>query len=411
MTATRKPLDTLAQLTSDPANRRKHTPRNVGMIVDALHKVGAARSIVIDEDNVVLAGNATLDAAAEAGITKLQIVDADGETVIAVRRSNLTADQKRALAIYDNRTAELAEWDTDQLRADLDAGLDLSQFFHEDELAALLAAAVEPKAGKTDPDAVPDERATDIKAGDLFELGKHRLLCGDSTKAEDVARLMAGHRADCVFIDPPYNHASEDKGIAAGVSKAHRDLMASEWDKDFNFLAVAPRLDELVAADCTVYVCTSWHLAGDIWAWMAANSKHHSYCVWHKPNPMPSLMKRHWTWASELICYATYGKHTFNFPAEGHASNVWTITKKSDGSHPTQKPVELVLHALRHSATTGQIVADLFCGSGTTLMACEQLDLSGRFMEISPSYCQVAIDRWEAFVGLKAVKVGDAVPA
>ena len=129
--------DHIAQLQPDPANRRTHTPRNLGLIVDALHKVGAARSIVVDESNVVLAGNGVVDAAAEAGITKLRIVDADGDTLVAVRRRGLTDEQKRALAIYDNRSAELAEWNIDQLQLDATNGLDLEAYFTPDELTAL----------------------------------------------------------------------------------------------------------------------------------------------------------------------------------------------------------------------------------------------------------------------------------
>ena len=130
----------LRDLTPDPVNRRQHNPRNVGMIVDAINAVGAARSIVIDENNVVLAGNATIDAAAEAGIDRVRIVDATGTEIVAVRRSGLTAEQKRMLAIADNRAGELATWNLDQLRADADTGLDLAMFFESAELADLLGA-------------------------------------------------------------------------------------------------------------------------------------------------------------------------------------------------------------------------------------------------------------------------------
>lgn len=127
----------IKDLVPDPENRRKHNPRNLGMVVDALHRVGAARSIVIDEDNVILAGNGVTEAAAEAGITKVQVVEVDGETLIAVRRRGLSAEQKRDLAIYDNRTAELAEWNAEQLQADLDAGLSLQPWFSEKEQAGM----------------------------------------------------------------------------------------------------------------------------------------------------------------------------------------------------------------------------------------------------------------------------------
>ena len=130
----------LRDLTPAPENRRQHNPRNVGLIVDAMHAVGAARSIVIDENNVVLAGNATIDAAAEAGIERVRIVEADGDEVIAVRRAGLTAAQKRTLALADNRASELSTWNLDQLRADADAGLDLAAFFQPAELADLLGA-------------------------------------------------------------------------------------------------------------------------------------------------------------------------------------------------------------------------------------------------------------------------------
>jgi hypothetical protein len=132
-----KPLTRIKDLHPDPANRRSHGTRNLGLVVDALRAVGAARSIVIDEDNVVLAGNGVTEAATAAGITKLQVVDVSGDTLVAVRRRGLTPGQKRELAIYDNRSAELAEWNLTQLAADLQNGEDLSAYFLDGELAAL----------------------------------------------------------------------------------------------------------------------------------------------------------------------------------------------------------------------------------------------------------------------------------
>lgn len=159
----------LRDLTPDPKNARKHNPRNVGMLVDALQEVGAARSIVIDEEGVVLAGNATIEAAAEAGITKVVTVDADGETLVAVRRTGLTPEQKTRLALYDNCVAELADWNESVLTELREDGL-LAGMFSDDELDTLLAQA--------------DEVAPGAGGDDLWQLGGHRLLCGDSTKAE-----------------------------------------------------------------------------------------------------------------------------------------------------------------------------------------------------------------------------------
>jgi ParB-like chromosome segregation protein Spo0J len=137
----------IKDLVPDPGNRRLHSPRNIGMIVDALHKVGAARSIVIDEDNIIRAGNGTVEAAAEAGITKLLVVDADGTTLVAVRRTGLTDAQKRDLANYDNRTSETSTWDAEGLQVDLANGVDLSGLFTPKELARLKVTPVEPTAG------------------------------------------------------------------------------------------------------------------------------------------------------------------------------------------------------------------------------------------------------------------------
>jgi len=151
----------IRDLQPDTANRRRHTPRNLGMVVDALHQVGAARSIVIDEHGTILCGNGTVEAAAEAGITRVQVVDADGETIIAVRRTGLSPEQKRAVAIFDNRAAELAEWDIEQLASDADAGLDLGGFFSPVELADLLGAdAPVPEFGE----------ASEAEQGKLDEL-------------------------------------------------------------------------------------------------------------------------------------------------------------------------------------------------------------------------------------------------
>jgi len=147
----------IADLTPDRENARRHGERNVGMIVDALHEVGAARSIVIDEDGLILAGNATIEAAAIAGIERVRVVDADGETIIAVRRKGLTAEAKKRLALFDNRTAELADWNPDQLLADLEGGLDLSGLFGKDELDILLADMPELAEFREYDESVEDE--------------------------------------------------------------------------------------------------------------------------------------------------------------------------------------------------------------------------------------------------------------
>ena len=232
---------------------------------------------------------------------------------------------------------------------------------------------------------------------------QHRLICGDCTDAAVVARVMDGERAALVFSDPPYNCASENGIYGADVSKAMAGLKAAKWDQDFD---LRPALDVLpLAKDVTVYLCSSHHLAPVIWAWMKTWADHFSWCVWNKPNPMPSLAKRHWTWNAELVPYATRGKHVFNFPANGHAFCVWTIDKAKETDHPTEKPVAVPEHAIMHSSAAGDLVFDGFLGSGTTLIACERLGRRCRAVEIEPGYVAVALERWATMTGQTPVLV------
>jgi ParB-like chromosome segregation protein Spo0J len=197
----------LTDLPPDPRNARKHPARNLALLEQSLREVRAARSVVVDEHGVVLAGNATVAAAKQAGIATVRIIDADGTELVAVRRLGLTPEQKRRLALLDNRAAELAEWDTEIL-ASLAEDIDLSGLWEPDELADLLAAGDAPPALLGDPEDVPDLPADPItQPGDLGLLGLHRLLCGDATKAEGVQRLMMGERAACLWTDPPYGVA------------------------------------------------------------------------------------------------------------------------------------------------------------------------------------------------------------
>ncbi len=433
-TATRKSVRATAaapshikDLISDPENRRKHNPRNLGMVVEALHKVGAARSIVIDEDNVILAGNDVTEAAAEAGITAVRFIEADGQELIAVRRRGLTKAQKRALAIFDNRTAELAEWDTDQLRADIEAGLDLKSFFGDEELAALLKSAAGVTEGKTDPDDVPDQRATDINVGDLFELGKHRLLCGDSTKADDVAAVMAGVKADCVFTSPPYG-VGIDYGTYKDTIENLRSmlpLLAERWLEHvvpggfavINFGDIVPGREAAGSADICEYP-----MAVEYWPiFRSAGWALWSRRIWCKPNA-----RVHSPWAIQSNRAASDWEHCWTWKAPGdvivgrvnkpyQSANGWFDTTSEHGvdigkeTHGAGMAVALPLRIISQHSRDGAIVHEPFMGTGTTLIACDQ---TGRWcygIEIEPKYVQIAIDRWEAFTGQKAVKVDAAV--
>ncbi len=200
-----KSMTSINDLQNDPKNARKRTDRSAKLIKQSLEQYGAARSIVIDENNRILAGNGTIAGAKAAGIKNLKIIEADGDEIIAVKRSNLTEDQKVGLAIADNRTGDLSEWDIDMLEQ-LSQEHDLNDFFDKKELDDIISKKeVLPAEGLTDPDDVPEVPEEPItKEGDLYILGNHRLLCGDSTNILHVEKLMDGNKADMVFTDPPY---------------------------------------------------------------------------------------------------------------------------------------------------------------------------------------------------------------
>ena len=372
----------------------EHNPRKNDDAVDAvaasIKEFGFKVPIVVDKDGIIVAGHTRLKAAKKLGMEQVPCIVAD----------DLTDEQIKAFRLVDNKVAELADWDFSELETELaDIDMDMAQFGFDDFDIDANTDIVEDEAPEP-----PEEPKT--KIGDIYQLGQNRLICGDSTDPAVIDRLMDGVKADMVFTDPPYNIASDSKNFASDVSKAMKNLSESEWDKNFDIREVLDNILVSIAENATVYVCTSHFLASDIWAWMKEWADHYSYCVWSKPNPMPSLSKRHWTWNTELICYATRGKHTFNFPKEGHALSTWTINKKNgDTGHPTEKPVEVPSMAVSHSSKENDVVLDLFGGSGSTLIACEQLNRKCYMAELDPKYCDVIIDRWEKFTGEKAVLI------
>lgn len=389
----------------------KKNPRrnddNVKRVMESIKRFGFSAPIIARRaDGEVIAGHTRLKAAEALGITR-----------VPVRYMDLDPADAHLLALADNRLNELSPWDTAELTSILsEYGLEsaaLAGWSSDDldKMGAELLAGAGSEPGEVVEDEVPEPPKVAItKPGDVWELGEHRLLCGDCTTPGNMAKLMGSDRAALVFTDPPYNCADEmSESFYAGTnSPAMKELSDTAWDKGFDigkFLAV---LGEWAPKNGSVYVCTSHMLAPDIWAWMkASKASHSSYVVWCKPNPMPSLMKRHPTWATELICYATFGKHTFNFPDEGHALSWWALNKNAANTlHPTQKPVAVPAEAIKLSSSRGDIVVDFFAGSGTTMAAAVGLDRVTRMVELSPNYCDVIISRWESLTGGKAVLRG-----
>ena len=476
------------------------------MVVDALQKVGAARSIVIDEHGVILAGNGVTEAAAEAGITKVRVIDASGDELIAVRRSGLTDEQKVALAIYDNRGAELAEWNIEQLVQDQANGIDLTPYFFAEELAKLLPA--DGTAGLTDADEVPKARATDIVLGDLFVLGRHRVLCGDSTKAEDVGRLMAGQKAALVHADPPYGMGKEKDGVEndnlfaekldafqmswwrsfrphtqdngsayiwgnseglwrlwyrGGLKDSERLTFRNEiaWDKKtaMGMSSADHRQFPTATERCLFFMIGEQGFnnnADNYWdGWEGVRSALEADCK--KMGWTPDDIKRicgvgmysHWFTKSQWTFIPEehyrklqsaarehdafkrehdelkrehdafkrehdelkrefYATRAYFDNTHDNMTDVWEfprVTGEERHGHATPKPVAMICRAIQSSTAQGALIVEPFLGSGTTLIAAEQLGRQCYGMEISPCYCQVIIDRWEAFTGLKAIKV------
>jgi hypothetical protein len=387
--------ESISDLTPDPRNARKHSERNISVIAGALSEVGAARSIVIDEDGVILAGNATIQAAQRAGITRVKVVEADGAEVVAVRRTGLTAAQKAKLALYDNRAAELADgWDIGVLQALQAEGVDLSGMWDKDELSALLEPDRGPVAGQTDPDDVPAERATDIQAGDLFELGVHRLLCGDSTKSADVSRLLGSDRPFLMVTDPPYG-VKYDPAWRKNRGLNNSDRMGTVANDD--------------NADWT----PAWELfPGDVaYVWtslIASDFEVRAEIVWRKPSLV--ISRGHYHAQHESAFYVVRSGKTSKWGGDHSQSTVWDIARKDDTgqtTHGTQKPIECMRRPIANHGGPDDHVYEPFSGSGSTLIACEQLGRRCFANELNPSYVQQAIDRWEAFTGQKAVKVGE----
>ena len=395
-------------LKPDPHNRRKHNPRNVGMIVNALQQVGAARSIVIDEDNTILAGNATIEAAAQAGIEKMQVVEADGHTIIAVRRRGLDAEQKRRLALYDNQTAAIAEWDAEQIAADLQEGLDFTGIFDQQEMADILASI----NGDPPEDPGPQiDRAAELQEqwktelGQLWELGEHRLICGDCTDRAVVERVTQGDCPGMMVTDPPYGvdydpmwrHEAAAQGLigfsAKRTGKVENDGVA-DWTSAWRLFGGQ-----------VVYV---WHAA--LLADVVLHSldecgfELRSQIIWAKDSF--SISRGHYHWQHEPCWYAVRKGQVANWIGDHSQATLWKINKNDgndQGSHGTQKPIECMERPIRNHDFP--MIYDPFLGSGTTLIACERLGRKCRAIEISPAYVAVSLQRWADVTGRSPVLV------
>lgn len=377
-------------LTLDPANVRRHPAKNLDSIKASLTRFGQQRPVLVNDKGIIIAGNGTVMAAKALGWDHINIV-----------RTALQGSEATAYAIADNRTAELAEWDDDALAQQLaalqieDAELARAAGFTEKEIAALAEATVEVQE-----DEVPEPPADPItKPGDLWLLGEHRLLCGDSTKAEDVARLMDGNRADLMLTDPPYN--VDYTGKTKDALKVANDSMGDTDFRKFLVACFAAAFDTMKPG-ASFYV---FHADSEGYNFRGAvrdcGQAVRQCLIWQKD--VMVFGRQDYQWQHEPCLYGWKEGAAHGWYSDRKQTTLLRFDRpKRSEEHPTMKPVAMFAYLMGNSTAPQGLAYDPFLGSGTTLVAAEQLGRKCYGMEISPAYCDVIVKRWETLTGKKA---------
>lgn len=384
------PIDAVIPYARNP---RKNTGA-IAKVAASLKEFGWQQPIVVDKEMVVIVGHTRLEAARTLTWTEVPIVKA----------LNLSPEQAKAYRIADNRTGEEAQWDFELLKLELmdlqalnfpllDTGFDLS------EMKEIMAE--EKNLG--DADDVPDAPAEPVtRKGDIYTLGAHRLLCGDSTLELDVKTLMGTDKADLVWTDPPYNVAYVGK--TEDAKTIQNDTMS---DADFrSFLAAAFRaMSSVMKNGSSFYVAHSnMESYNFIGAMADAQFEIRQTIIWVKNSFVMSRKDYHWQHEPILYGWKAGAAHAWHSDRKQTTLLAFDRPQRSS-EHPTMKPVKLLEYCIGNSTTRDQIVFDPFSGSGTTLIACESSGRTCRAIEIDPIYVDVAVSRWERFTGLKATVV------
>jgi DNA modification methylase len=375
----------LAELRHDDQNARTHDQANLKAIAGSLEQFGQRKPIVITQDNKVVAGNGTLTAAKLIGWTEIDCVRVPADW---------TADQIKAYALADNRTAELAEWDKQILAAQLIelevAGFDIEAIGFEVE-----------KPIDTDPEEpeLPDLPAeTKTKLGDLWQLGNHRLLCGDSSDKATVQKLL-DEPATLLLTDPPYRYKPMGSGgvFDSGYKKLKQDI-AEIIDFDPKpFLEIIPTL---FSSGINAYIFCNTDLVPDYLNWARENKYNFNILTWHKKSFIPASNNHHFPDTEYLLYISKSAKFNSGLPV--NYGKYFVLDNEKSDDHPTIKPLEILINEIQISSDREDIVADLYAGSGSTLIACEKTDRRARVIELDPKYCDVIIQRWENLTGKKA---------
>lgn len=400
-----KKIDTLADLTPDGENFNRHTEFGQKLLEDSLRKFGAGRSILVDKDGNIIAGNSTTETAAAIGMEDVIVVPTDGKKLVVVQRTDLSLDspEGRELALADNMTA-LKGIDLDLAKVQETLGDDLAKAWGMD------IPEVQRQAQEDDFD--PDKPVETVcKKGDIWKLGNHRLMCGDSTDAASVALLMDGQKADITFTSPPYNAGfgkciTKDNGRSKYTNGSDDDLPQSEYreflqksinnalaSSEFSFFNI-----QMLANNKTAFV--------DI---LHDNVKNLAdIIVWDKQRAQPQLDERVLNSVVEFVlCFSDKGTRAIGVKKfHGTLENIIHIPPKRNefsAEHNAVFPIDLPTHFINNFSEKS--VLDLFGGSGTTLIAAEQLNRKCYMMELDPHYCDVIIARWEKLTGNKAERI------
>jgi len=366
-------------------NARKISQKAIDKVAASIQEFGWQQPLVVDSSNVVIAGHTRLLAAQKLGMKEVPVHVADG----------LTDGQVKAYRLMDNRSHEEAQWDFELLVPEMsdlrDLCVDLSLTgFDIPEINELFAKA-DALAGLTDPDECPDTLETPITVpGDLWLLGRHRLLCGDSMSVDTVERLMEGEKAHMVFTDPPYGIQFQ-----SGMSKRFDQIMNDDRILEIASVVIAYLRDNAAAYIWTAQkVYTEWrNQFSDIYK---------STIIWHKPGSGMGDLHGDYAPDYEMCLFCVNGNPKFR---DKRGMAVWKVSKDQaiKYKHPTQKPVELAERALIDFSDAGDLVLDLFGGSGSTLIAAERMGRKARLLELDPKYVDVIVKRWQDFTGLKAI--------
>ena len=386
-TTTEMQLVAIQKLVPYINNARTHSPEQIGKLRASLREFGFINPVIIDRDYGVIAGHGRILAAKEEGIKEVPCVFAD----------HLTEAQKKAYIIADNRMAMDAGWDEELLRVEIEAlqGMDFDPLltgFDEKELAALFDDGAEAKDDDFDVDEEL-EKPVFSKTGDVWTLGRHRLVCGDSTKAETYETLMQGKKANLVVTDPPYNVNYE-----GSAGKIKNDNMAAE--KFYQFLLDAfTNMEKVMAEDASIYV---FHADTEGLNFRRAFTDAGFYlsgcCIWKKPSLVLGRSPYQWQHEPVLYGWKKNGKHQWY--SDRKQTTIWEFEKpRKNADHPTMKPIPLLAYPITNSSMSNTLILDPFGGSGSTLIACEQTDRSCCTIELDEKYCDVIVKRYVELKG------------